>query len=262
MPELPDVAHFKKYLDATSLHQTIRHTVVHDRAVLEGVSAPRLRNTLQNRSFESTNRWGKYLFVEVQQSPWLVMHFGMTGFLDYAAEPAKSPAHARVVYQFDSACRLAYVCQRKLGLVTLAEDIESFGRSQGLGPDAMDEHFDSGQFLSRLDGRRGAIKSALMNQDILAGVGNVYSDEILFQAGIDPTRTVGDLDGGELRNVYRTLRKVLRKAIDRNADVARLPSNWLLPHRERGRSCPRCGQELDQIKVSGRTAYVCHGCQH
>ena len=262
MPELPDIARFKKYLDATSLHQTIRRTVVHDRDVLEDVSAQRLRRILQGRSFESTGRWGKFLFVELDEGPWLAMHFGMTGYLDYREISRQIPDHTRVTYQFEGGQRLAYVCQRKLGRVTLAQEIESFVQSQNLGPDGLDEQLDFEAFRHRLANRRGAVKSALMNQQLVAGIGNIYSDEILFQARVHPKRPVTELDDGQLRSVHRALRKVLRKAVDCNGEVERLPRSYFLPHREGDGLCPRCQRELDEVKVSGRTAHVCPSCQH
>jgi len=261
MPELPDIARFKKYLDATSLHQVIRRVVVHDHDVLEDVSAQRLRRTLQGRSLESTDRWGKFLFVELDEGPWVVMHFGMTGYLDYSEIAKQVPDHTRVTYQFEGGGRLVYVCQRKLGCVSLADDVQSFIRSRNMGPDGLDKRLDFEAFRQRLAGRRGAIKSALMNQQIVAGIGNIYSDEILFQAGVHPKRSVIELDDGELRSVHRALRKVLRKAVDRNGEIQRLPRSYFLPHREGDGLCPRCQRELDEAKVSGRTAHFCPRCQ-
>ena len=261
MPELPDVAHFKKYLDATSLHQTIRRAVVHDDDLLEGVSAERLRKTLKGRSFTSTQRWGKFLFVELDQGPWLVMHFGMTGYLDYAENAQKNPDHGRVTFSFEGDRRLVYVCPRKLGLITIAQNVESFVQARNLGPDGLDEKLDFNAFRRRLANRKGAVKSALMNQKIMAGIGNLYSDEILFQARIHPSQGVGELNEGQLRAIHRALRKVLEKAIECNAKIKRLPSSYLLPHRQGDGACPRCHGKLERIKVSGRTAHLCPRCQ-
>lgn len=265
MPELSDVARFKKYLDATALHQAIRHVVVHDRDVLDDLSARRLRRTLQGRSFKSTSRRGKFLAVELDrkenEGPWLVMHFGMTGYFDYARESKEPPDHARVTCQFEGGHRLAYACQRKLGLVTLADDMGAFFDSRNLGPDALDEGLDFDAFAERSAGRSGAVKPALMNQQIVAGIGNFYSDEILCQARMHPKRTVDELARGELRGLHRAMRKVLRKAVQRNGQIERLPPSYLLPHREGDGLCPRCEGQLDQVKVSGRTAHFCRRCQ-
>jgi len=261
MPELPDVERFKGYLDATALHQKVAAVDVRDADILGRVSARRVRSQLRGRPFESTSRHGKFLFVHRPSPPLLVLHFGMTGYLDYAREDREPPEHARVVFHFADGDRLAYVCQRKLGLVALADDRQAFIEKRGLGPDALDEGLTFRAFSDRLAGRRGAIKSALMNQAILAGVGNVYADEILFQAGIAPGRRLDQLDDKELRNLHRTMRRVLATSIRNNAEVSRLPRTYLLPHRDSDGRCPRCGRELEEARISGRATYLCSHCQ-
>jgi formamidopyrimidine-DNA glycosylase len=261
MPELPDVERFKGYLEATALHQEIAAVKVLDADLLESVSTRNFQSQLKGRSFELTSRHGKYLFVGSGTPPFLVMHFGMTGYLSYFRNDKEAPEHARVVFQFTGDFRLAYVCQRKLGLVTLTEDPASFIEARGLGPDALDDGLTLARFRDRLAGRRGALKSALMNQEILAGVGNVYADEILFQAKIDPNTKVDELDDRKLRAVYRTMRRVLRTSIRNNAEIDRLPKSYLLPHRDSDGRCPRCGGGLEKGRVSGRGTYYCPRCQ-
>ena len=153
MPELPDVAAFKKYLDATSLHQEIEETVVENGKVLRGVSAQRLREVLAGRRFESSRRHGKNLLVSLDKGPWLRLHFGMTGALTYYRDPEDTPAHARVVFRFAGGFQLAYVCMRMLGRVSLTENPSKFAEEAGLGPDALD--LDYGRFKAILAGRRG-----------------------------------------------------------------------------------------------------------
>ena len=261
MPELPDVERFKKYLDATALHQKLRTVEVRDADVLQHVSARKLRSHLQGQEFESTMRHGKFLFVLVSSPPLLVLHFGMTGYLDYARQDSEPPKHTRVLFHFANEYWLAYVSQRKLGLVTLTDDAEDFVQQQEMGPDALDDRLTFAQFRQRLEGRRGRIKPALMNQSILAGVGNVYADETLFQAGIAPDRSVADVDETELRELYRAMQRVLKTAIRRHADPEQLPQSYLLRHRDFDGCCPRCGGEFEKIKVSGRGAWFCPRCQ-
>lgn len=261
MPELPDVERFKQYLDATALHQKVTGVEVRDAQILQGVSSRRLRSHLEGRTFRSTSRHGKFLFVHAGSPPLLVLHFGMTGYLDYARQGRDPPEHARVVFHLADGFRLAYVCQRKLGLVTLTDDAESFVEEHDLGPDALDEDLTSEQFCQRLSGRRGAVKSALMNQAIVAGVGNVYADEILYQAGLKPGRRLDDIDEGTAKRLYRTMRRVLRTCIRHHADITRLPRNYLLRHRDSDGRCPGCGGELKKTRISGRGTWFCPRCQ-
>jgi formamidopyrimidine-DNA glycosylase len=260
MPELPDVAQFKMYFDATSLHQRIRQVIVQEADLLEAVSARRLRSELKGSEFAETHRHGKYLFARFRRSGWLVLHFGMTGSLDFAKD-GELPDHTRATFRFRGGYRLAYVNQRKLGMIALADDPDSFAAQRDLGPDALDDRLTFDRFAERLEGRRGRVKPAIMNQSIIAGVGNIYSDEILFQAGVSPLRPVDRLDRKTLRSIYRTMRRVLRVAIRHNACAASLPRSYLLPHRDGDARCPRCGGKLETVKVSGRTAHFCPNCQ-
>lgn len=260
MPELPDVEYFKTYLDSTSLHQKIDDVEVHDTAILKGTTERTLKSRIRNRKFASARRHGKCLFVEIQQDGWLVLHFGMTGFLDYSKGEELTP-HARVVFRFANGSRLAYDCQRKIGHVSLTDDVEAFIADHELGPDALDPALDFESFRDCLEGRRGSIKSTLMNQKVLAGVGNDYSDEILFQSGIRPQRKIDRLNDATLAEIYRTMRRVLRVAARHRADPDRMPRGYLLPHRKKDGCCPRCGETLKQQSVSGRTAVYCEKCQ-
>lgn len=260
MPELPDVERFKMYLDATSLHQEIAATEVHDNDILDGISVRKLRSHLQGESFEATSRHGKFLFVHLQPPRLLVLHFGMTGYLDYAHKD-ECPRHARVVFRFEGGSRLAYVCQRKLGRVAMTDNRDEFLESQQLGPDALDEHLTARELAERIAGRRSATKSAIMDQSIIAGVGNIYADEILFQAGIAPDRCAAELDEKDLRTLHRAMRRVLQTAIRNRTEVARFPKTYLLRRRDQDGSCPKCSHKLKTTRISGRRAVFCPHCQ-
>ena len=175
MPELPDVEIFKQYLDATSLHQEINRVEVHSTQVLEGISARKLRRRLEGHAFESSRRHGKYLFVRLNEGNWLVLHFGMTGFLRYYKNPEQSGDHTRLRIDFKNGFHLAFDCQRKLGLIDWVEDPKEFIRKKELGDDPLSEHFDLSRFTELLEGKRGSVKSALMNQSVIAGIGNIKS---------------------------------------------------------------------------------------
>lgn len=258
MPELPDVETFRRYLDVTALHQRLTSVRVRSRRVLAGVSARRLAQTLASARFEATDRHGKYLFVHTDGAAVLVLHFGMTGYLEY--EKDRQPGgHDRVLFDFDNGYTLAYVCQRLLGRVALAESVADFAKAKGLGPDAL--RVDRDDFAAVLAGSRAAVKSCLMNQNLIAGVGNVYSDEILFHSRLAPMRQCRILREKEVRQLYRQMRRVLDMAVERKADPAQMPSSWLLPHREEGGPCPRCGGKIKRTKVSGRSAFWCPACQ-
>ncbi len=261
MPELPDVAGFKKYIDSTSLHQPIARTSVLDERILSDTSAQKLSRTLKDNTLEQTIRHGKFLFAGLERTGWLVLHFGMTGDLSYFPSEQDPPEYTKVLLSFENGHRLAYISRRMLGRVTVTDDREQFIEGQDLGPDALDPNFTYRDFADILAGRNSPIKSILMDQSAMAGVGNVYSDEALFQSGIHPEARPSDLTEHQQRKLFRTMRRVLGDAADRLGRVERLGDDFLLPHREEGADCPRCGQPIRKVTVSGRGSYYCPTCQ-
>jgi formamidopyrimidine-DNA glycosylase len=261
MPELPDVEVFKRYLDATALHQKIEKVEVRHARILRKTTAEQLESELLGQSLEASRRYGKHLLVALSGGTWMAFHFGMTGFFVYYEKPEDEPPHARLVLTFDNGHRLAYDSLRMLGGVEPVADPEEYIQGHGLGPDAIDARFDLVAFQKALAGKSGPIKAALMDQQALAGIGNVYSDEILFQAGIHPKRKVGSLDEGEAKQLYQAMKQVLQTTIEHRADPRQFPATYLTGHRRAGRTCPTCGGAITAEKISGRTAYFCPGCQ-
>jgi formamidopyrimidine-DNA glycosylase len=259
MPELPDVEAFRRYLGATALHKRITEVVVKSRRVLEGVKSRRLREVLKGCRVEDSSRHGKYLFCELDNGQYLVLHFGMTGFLKYFKNEDQKPDHQRLILHLENGYRLVYDNQRLFGRVFLAEDRERFIRKQQLGPDALAVDFK--RFASILSRGRGAVKTTMMNQQMLAGLGNIYTDEILFQARIHPKTKIAGLTEEELRDIFDQMKEVLEEAIEARADPRRMPETFLLLHRDENCACPRCGGPVKKISLSGRGSYLCPVCQ-
>ena len=258
MPELPDVEYYRAYLDATSLHQRIKTVEVRAPRILERVTEGELRSALAGHSFQSTRRHGKYAFVELDGAGgcgWLVMHFGMTGRLAYFGDIEDDPKHDRLCIGFANGSFLAFVNQRKFGHIALTNSPELFADKKGLGPDALGVSRDA--FMERFSGRRGRVKTAFMNQKVLAGIGNIYADEILFGAGVHPKTPVHALDDDALGKLYDVMGVVLRAAIAARVRHEAIPPSFLLPHRRDGGVCPLDGTPLENMKISGRTAYFC-----
>jgi formamidopyrimidine-DNA glycosylase len=259
MPELPDVEVFRRYVNSTSLHQKIESVEVRNGKILGGVSARKLQSTLRGRTFESSRRHGKNLFVGLDGGGWLLMHFGMTGRLKYFKDMDQDPPHDRCLISFENHYHLAFDDQRMFGKMDLVEDPEKFVREKKLGPDPLE--LDSVSFRERFKGRKASVKSALMNQQVVAGVGNIYSDEILFQAHLYPGTRIERLDDAALEKLFEETRRVLKTAIERGANPQELPDHFLLSHRFEGEKCPRGNGGIRKIKAAGRTAYYCPACQ-
>jgi formamidopyrimidine-DNA glycosylase len=259
MPELPEVEMFKRYLNNTSLHQQIIGVDVRDAYVLQGVSARELARRLKGRCFESSRRHGKHLFVRAGDDLWLRLHFGMTGSLEYFKHDEAAPKTARVILRFSGDRRLAFEDQRKFGEIELIEDVDEFLQTRGLGPDALE--IGLSQFKAIVGKHRAAVKAILLNQQLIAGVGNLYADEILFRARMHPATAAASLSDKDLRVLFRATRYVLEKAIALKTDFNRLPKSWLLTHRGKRGRCPRCGQTLRSATIGGRTSWFCAHCQ-
>lgn len=255
MPELPDVEVFKRYLDSTSLHREIADVLLREQLV-EDVSPQRIRDGLRSARLSETRRHGKHLFARAGDDGWLRLHFGMTGWLE-AYSGGEEPDHTELRIDFADGSHLAFVDQRKFGAISWVDDVGEFVEEKGLGPDPLVDDLDLPRFSEIVGGGRGSIKSTLMNQSLIAGLGNVYVDEILFQAGLHPEAEIDELTENELSEIYSVMGHVIETAIDRGADVEELPDSWLLPHREEGVACPRCDGEIRHTEVSGRTTYYC-----
>lgn len=263
MPELPDVEVFRRHVASTSLHQRIKKASILEQKILKGVSAQSLQRRLKGNAFETTRRCGKHLFIQLDEPKgsdgWLELHFGMTGSAQAIGDARELPRHTRMLIEFEKGGALAIISQRLLGHVSLTDDIGAFIVENDLGPDALD--ISSDEFCSRIAEKHTSIKAALMDQSTLAGIGNVYSDEILFQAGLHPESRADELSDKQLKNVHRTMHRVLNVAIRHHVNPDTMPRNYLLPHRKEGAECPRCHGRLKKIKVSGRSALFCPSCQ-
>jgi formamidopyrimidine-DNA glycosylase len=259
MPELPDLEVARKYVNATSLHQKIRSVEVRDARILGDISARGINDALTGRFFEATRRHGKNLFVGSDGGGWMLVHLGMTGRLWYFRDMDNDPPHDRFLISFEGGYHLALDDSRMFGKVDLLEDPDEYIRRKKLGPDPLS--LDAASFRERLEGRRGGVKAALMNQQVVAGIGNIYSDEILFQSYLHPMRGVAGLDGETLEELHTQTLRVLGAAIARAANPQELPDSYLLPHRREGERCPRNNGDIQSTRAAGRTAYYCPACQ-
>ncbi len=261
MPELPDVEVFEHYFNYTALHKKVEKVNVDDDSILENISPRSFQMRLKDEKFKSTSRYGKYLFIELIRDEILVIHFGMTGYLKYYKNEEKSPEYEKLIFNLNNGFKLAYVCTRKFGLLSLIDNQQDFIEKHELGPDAYSDDLNWNNFKKIFEGRRGSIKTAIMNQKIIAGIGNVYSDEILFQAKIYPFSKIDILSEKELKEIYKKMNWVFKKAIEPNVEEDKFPKKFLLSHRDVGAKCPICGGTIKSEKYSGRTAYYCEDHQ-
>jgi formamidopyrimidine-DNA glycosylase len=262
MPELPDVEAIRRLIRRRITGRTVQRVRAADEHMLRGRSAASIGRKMNAARISEARRHGKCLFLESRaRDACLAFHFGMTGSARVREKGEPRPDGVRFELDLSGGGSLLILSQRRLGFIALARSVESFVESRGWGPDALDDGLTRAAFRRRIRSHDARIKAILMNQSALAGVGNVYADEILFQAGIRPDRTASGLSDEAVDEIRRTMRRVLRTAADRIEGDEPFPDSWLLPRREQGADCPRCGRPLTPTRISGRKTILCRHCQ-
>lgn len=272
MPEIPEVEAFKSYITAHCLRKQIEDIKVTDTSSLKKVSVATFKKTLIGHRFTKVQRLGKYLIIDIAHTDKkLVMHFGLTGSLVYTTDKQEKVRFSRVAFIFAKGM-LHWTDLRKFGKVWLVDDLQKIQGLKKLGTDALS--ITKKQFLALLaDNESKNIKALLMDQELIAGIGNEYSDEILFHAGIDPHHKVKDLSSATRTKLYNKLHAVLRSAIKtqhRSSKSANGPdftskesrkafaSTYLQAHRHVDMVCPKNkNHKLKKATIAGRTSYYC-----
>ena len=255
MPELPEVETVRRYVEGRALGQRVMAVEVLDDRMLQG---PRdLADRSVGREIKGTARHGKNLFLDLGHGL-LHIHLGMSGDLRYLEELEASIPHQRLRLRLERGS-LVLDDPRRFGRFGWVPSVSDLVTSAGLGPDALSVSGE--EFVARIKGRRGAIKPLLLDQHLLAGVGNLYADEVLFQERLPPTIPARCLSQEDLEGLGCSVRRVLGASIEVGTDLERLPSGYLLRQRVSGGPCPRCGAILLARKVGGRTTIFCPECQ-
>jgi formamidopyrimidine-DNA glycosylase len=258
MPELPDVEGFRRYLARHAEGREIERVDVLDRELVRNRTARTLKRALERGRFDKPRRHGKWLIAPVGDVE-VLLHFGMTGLLHHASDGEERHRHDRLVFVLDGGDELRYNNMRRFGGVWLARDERERATVTGpLGPDAAGLARED--FERLLQARRGSLKAALMDQRLIAGVGNLLSDEIAWRAHVHPATPVSALDPA----LTRALHEALRGAISESSRYGRVPHGrrWLTRVRDdRDAACPRCGTALRKRTIAGRTACWCPVCQ-
>lgn len=257
MPELPEIALTREYVNSTVLNKKILDVDFPSKSLLQS-SETEIKKALKGQKILKSERLGKYLFLNAGKNSWLVLHFGMTGKLEYY-QNQEAPKYSQMIFSFEDNSFLSFVCRRKLGKIYLAKSVEEFKEEHSLGKDALD--FSREDFEELLNAKKGSIKATLTDQHSIAGIGNVYSDEILYQVKVHPKSKAEKLTGNEKKDLFEQIEKVLELAIEKGGKRSEFPSNFLINHRKEGADCPNCKGKVKQIKVSGRSTYFCPSCQ-
>lgn len=280
MPELPEIETIRRDLRPSLRGRLIREVIIcpdpkGTRLLRRYPSPGRFIRALTGRRIMDLKRRGKYLLFPLETGEELIIHLGMSGQLLLLPLRADRPPHTRLVFKVRGAGRLCLVDPRKFGEVYL---YSRKGRTtlidpERLGPEPLGRAFTPETLARSLAGRKTVIKTAILNQKIIAGLGNIYSDEALFRARISPLRRSYSLSKDEIKRLQGAIRGVLREAIkyrgtsaaDRQyVDGKGRPGRFqhrLNVYQREGKKCPRCGETIRSRKIGGRTAHFCPACQ-
>ena len=265
MPELPEVETVVRRLRDPLVGRTFSGANV-EWARMVALPCVELGARLSGQLVEAMHRRGKYLVFQLSGGDSLIIHLKMTG--DLWVLPSGDPYHHhdRVVFDLDNGYQLRFRDPRKFGRVYLTDEpARILGR---LGPEPLDDEFTEDKFLDLFERRSGRIKPLLLNQEFIAGLGNIYADEALFLANIRPQRKADTLLEEEKRCLYRAIRQVLRTAIEQNgtslSDEAYRGGRYQQQFLVYGRweePCLECGSLILRTRLGQRSAHYCPDCQ-
>lgn len=268
MPELPDLEVTKIFLQQVLLGCRIVQVNVLQPLVLRYPGPETLARTLPGKSFNGVERRGKYLIFALDSGEKLIFHLMLTGRLQWCEYGEKLRARTCVRFCLDNGKELRYFDSRLMGMIYLIPDQEYrlIPRFVGQGPEALDENLDWEQFKKRIRRYPGEMKSLLVNQSFIAGIGNAYADEILFAARIYPFRRRSSLSEEELRRLYQSISQVLKEAITElsfrmKENIHLEIRDFLKIHGRGGLSCPVCGGRISEVRANQRITNFCRHCQ-
>lgn len=276
MPELAEVETVRRGLAATVVGRRVTSVGVTGARTVRRTSAQAVVGGLTGRTLGAVGRRGKYLLLQLDSGRMLMIHLRMSGQLVLAAPDVPLAKHTHVVVALDAGQELRFVDPRTFGEVAVIDPArltEEAPDLASLGPDAFDDVRDVAALRAIVQPRDRMLKYLLTDQRAIAGLGNIYSDEVLHRARLAPSRRSGSLDASDVRRLHRALRGVLAEAIDARGsslgdaqyvDLWGEGGSYQAAHRVYGRAgqqCGRCGTTLERAAWAGRSTFWCPGCQ-
>ncbi len=264
MPELPEVETIVQGLQGPLLGRTFTNVIV---LWPNSIKTPltNLRTDLPSNQIVALTRRAKYLQFHLSSGKTLFIHLKMSG--DLLVEPSDTPLHRhiRTIFDLDNQHQLRFKDMRKFGRVYLVDDVNEVVRN--LGPEPLADDFTVSDFCRIFENRRGRLKPMLLNQSIIAGLGNIYSDESCFLAGLHPQRSVDTLSGQDLTRLYQAIRDVLQEGIVlKGASLDEVYrggefQNHFRVYSRTKKPCLRCETPIERIVLGGRSTHFCPVCQ-
>jgi formamidopyrimidine-DNA glycosylase len=255
MPELPEVEAARRLAERVLAGRRITEAAARlDPVVFENAGPRRVEQALRGRRVRAVRRKGKHFWLELDRRPWLLMHFGMTGWLFAYRDVAERPRHWRLEILAEGGRRLCFNDSRRFGRIRLQQDPLTEPPVSELGFDVLDAPPPLKVLAELLSRRRAPVKALLLDQSLFAGVGNWIADEVLYQAAVAPHRPASSLTPGEVARLRARLVAVVRHAVKVGADSERFPRTWLFHRRWDVKQPPGAQEVIRRETIAGRTA--------
>ena len=274
MPELPEVHTILEELrDAVLIGQSIEDVIISWPRTIDKMDAVDFRNILLHKQIIDLKRRGKFILIMLSDGWCLCIHLRMTGKLLLLPHLSPATSHVRLQLQLSDQRQLHFHDTRKFGRWYLVRDCnEVVGQ---LGPEPLGEDFSLTRFCEQLKARKTALKPLLLDQHFLAGLGNIYVDEALFEAGLHPLQRAFTLKSDQVQRLHKSIISVLKQGVSyRGTSLGKGKANYYRPDgssgihqnilkvfRRTGQSCPNCGQTIQRIVVAQRSTHFCPKCQ-
>lgn len=276
MPELPEVESLRQMLAASVVGRSFYHAIVKESRLRRSVAAE-LASVVSGRRIEGVGRRAKYLLIEMAGDQVMLVHLGMSGSLTHRGHSFDSagfnPRHDHIEFALDDGSTLVYNDPRRFGLIKMVAraELNQSAELKYLGPEPLGGDFTASYLWNASRGRSAAIKNLLMDQRIVAGVGNIYASEILFRAGVRPTRRALRVTRKEIGRIVAATRQVLHEAIgsrgttfrsyrDSRGQPGRFARRLRVYDRD-GKPCLKCDTPIRSIVLGQRSTYYCPTCQ-
>ena len=269
MPELPELEVVRDVLQRRIGGRQITEVTLSPKGapiVARDLTGGGFREELMGRSIDLVQRRGKFLLFELSPSPLiLAVNPKLTGRFQLCQPAAKKAGPVHVTFHFEEPLEeLRYVDQKRMGQLYLTDDLSRVPTFNEMGPDALE--LSPQVFRDRLRRFRGEIKGVLAREQFLAGIGNAYADEILWQARIHPYRKTGSLGSEEIERLHAAMQDTLLQSIEKvraamGEDIHLKPRDFFAVHMRGGQACPRCGTKVSEITAGGRITNFCRSCQ-
>lgn len=273
MPEMPEVEIIRRYLDKQTAGKKIMDLDIRLPRMIKWPDTEGFRAMVTGRTIKGMNRRGKYLLMELDNGNEVVFHLRMTGRLVFEPTGKTTDSHARVIFRLQDGASLVYGDTRTLGTIhgIKPEERTMLKGLAEMGPEPLSTGFTAKYLEQAASRRKTAIKSFLLNQKYIGGIGNIYADEALFLAGIHPLRPAGSLSAGECQRLWESVNQVIAAGIEDGGTTFRDYQNGeggkgshqdhLYVYARKGEPCRNCQTPIERMIVGGRSTHFCPHCQ-